>query len=817
MNNEKTKELCLNIMKSDTEDEVVKLLQEACLWDDPSAWRFYGDIENNYSTIGNQQSRPEAALVEKIVNAVDARLINACLENGINPESSDDAPANIHDAVCKLFNGNSGHLGYWAKLTRQNEAKFITLAATGSNKNTCITIVDQGEGQMPSQIPYTFMSLNRSNKLKIPFVQGRFNMGGTGVLKFCGKHRFQLLITKRNPKILTDDERCDPTSQNWGFTITRRQKPEGAVRNSVFMYLAPENNEVLQFSAKSLCLIPEYNEPYREELKYGSMIKLFSYDMKGFTSHILLPDGLLNRLETLLPEIALPVNLHECRAFKGKKKGSFVTPLSGLTVRLEDGKGGNLEEGYPDSTPFEVRGEKMVAKIYAFKKGKAENYRTNEGVIFSINGQTHGILPKTIFGRNKVKHGRLQSSLIVTVDCTEISHDAREDLFMNSRDRLSNTQLRKDIEREIEDILRQHTGLKELSNRRKEQEVGDRLADSKPLEEILNSIFKTSPSLRSLLPTGQRLNNPFNKEAGNKDNSGSNGRGGKEGKGPGNDTFIGKPHPTFFRFYKKHDNEPVSRNFEIGRRCRLKLETDVVNEYFKRAENHGEYEVKIIEDGTGKYKDEYVQSNLNLHNGMANWSLLLPDSMEIGNNITLELKINDETLLEPFVNIAKLSTTPKSDPEDTPGGTRKSSSSGGKGQQEEHLAMPRVIEVKEEDWSNHDFNENSALKVIQETDNSYTFYLNIDNIYLLHEMKNSKEPVLVKAQFEYGNVLIGLAILQEYKGRHDNNSDESDHSVEEKIRAFSKAVAPFMVPMIQSLGGLTEEDVSNAGMIGDED
>jgi hypothetical protein len=57
--------LCFNLMKADSEDEVIKLLTEAGYWDNRTVWRFYGDYENNYNTIGNQQSKPDAALVEK--------------------------------------------------------------------------------------------------------------------------------------------------------------------------------------------------------------------------------------------------------------------------------------------------------------------------------------------------------------------------------------------------------------------------------------------------------------------------------------------------------------------------------------------------------------------------------------------------------------------------------------------------------------------------------------------------------------------------------------------------------------------------------
>jgi hypothetical protein len=95
MNNEQTKQLCLSLMNADTEDAVISILKEVGYWHDSSVWRFYGDFENNYSTIGNQQARPDAALIEKLVNSLDARLMNECLVRGIDPEGP-SAPSSIH-------------------------------------------------------------------------------------------------------------------------------------------------------------------------------------------------------------------------------------------------------------------------------------------------------------------------------------------------------------------------------------------------------------------------------------------------------------------------------------------------------------------------------------------------------------------------------------------------------------------------------------------------------------------------------------------------------------------------------------------------
>ena len=191
-----TGELCLDLIRADTEDEVVSLLEEAGHWDNPANWRYLGDTENNFSSIGNQQSNPVPALIEKLINGVDARLLNGCLERGISPESR-DAPKNIREAVGTFFEDHeselppdAGLISLWTNKQATSEGELLTLSATGHAPRNgsglpCFTIADAGEGQTPDNFPSTFLSLHRSNKLRVPFVQGKFNMGATGALQFC--------------------------------------------------------------------------------------------------------------------------------------------------------------------------------------------------------------------------------------------------------------------------------------------------------------------------------------------------------------------------------------------------------------------------------------------------------------------------------------------------------------------------------------------------------------------------------------------------------------------------------------------------------
>ena len=498
---------CIDLLRADTEEQVINLLRQYGYWDDPSVWRPFGDKEDNFSTIGNQSANPEAALVEKLVNSVDAVLMGECWVAGMRPNSP-DAPRSIPEAVAMFIHNDAskantlGHVSYWSDQKRREVADRITLAATGTRSNPSITIVDSGEGQSPALMPGTLLSLDKKNKIDIHFVQGKFNMGGTGALRFCGDHNLQLIISRRNPNLKSDGD-IDSSHGQWGFTIVRRENPTDEKRVSTYTYLAPQDRGVLRFNADALPLFPTSNRAYIRDTEWGTAIKLYEYRLTG-RSNILRGDGLLQRLDLLLPKAALPIRLHECRDYKGHT-GSFDTTLTGLSVRLSDDRTENLEPGFPSSSTITISEQKMSLAVYAFKRGKADSYRGRDGVIFTVNGQTHGNISKAFFSRKTVGMNRLEDSLLVVVDCSRISGRRKEDLFMNSRDRMEQGEFLKAIQNALASILRSDPDLRELSAQRRSEDLESKLKDSKPFEEVLRSILQKSPSLATLFGGTGRL------------------------------------------------------------------------------------------------------------------------------------------------------------------------------------------------------------------------------------------------------------------------------------------------------------------------
>ena len=810
MPNDDAMALALALLQADRESEVIALLEEQGYWDDPSVWRDFGDVEGNYSTIGNQARYPDAALVEKIVNSVDARLTNECRVRGIDP-TSEDAPRSIEEAV-GLFIADPGlttstntSVATWDKKKRLEEARRITVAVTGATARSkgsmpSVTISDVGEGQAPAELPNTFLSLNETNKLRIRFVQGKFNQGGTGALKFCGREGLQFVLTRKNPQILQAQGIGGDTIGRWGFTVVRRFRPTGDagdVRNSVFRYLAPVQaigepgrGAVLSFDATSLKVLPKKNEPYARPMQWGSIVKLYEYDMKGYKGHALLRRGLLRRLEVLLPDIALPVRIHECRALGGVKARSFATNLVGLTARLQGAQEGTLEPGFPSSSTVSVGGSTMPLRIYAFLPGKAETYRGTEGIIFAVNGQTHGHLESRFFNRRRVGMSRLAKDLLVVVECSRLPNDYREDLFMTSRDRFSGGSLWKELEDQLEDMIGKHSGLLELRNRRQQEAVAERLKDSEPLAKALNSVLKSSPTLSRVLLAGNRLGVPHRPR--------------KEGRRKKPSVFRGKRHPTYWRFYQKRDGHRLVRDAELGRKCRMRFETDVENKYLDRAREPGSYDVEIV-DGPVKHIDH----NLNLHDGIANWSLALSsEELSVGDRLVLRCSVTDVTLTQPFVaecEICVIAPRKKRKKGKKGKRLRKPNSPNGDRGGEGGMALPVVIPVAKGDsnWIQHGFDDHTGCIVFDDgsTDGTkprYTFLVNTDNRYLRTEMKYTSDHAgIVREKYICGNVLVGLAILNDstpIRGASDDDGGEPDRLT--LVAKTTRMLSPVLLPMI---------------------
>ena len=819
------KALCLSLMNADFETDVISLLMEAGLWDDAANWRWLGDEKHNYSTVGNQQSRAEQAVIEKLTNAIDAKLLCEARLRGILPTiasspQSPNAPASIADARRDFFGDKLKDL--------EALSRGITVAATGAkprsgNGRPSFTIADDGEGQTPTRMPETILSLNKGNKDQIKFVQGKFNMGGTGVLEFCGMDRnLQLVVSRRHPKLLPSPV-VAANDDDWSFTVIRREDPaDGA--NSRYSYLAPVEakehadsarlGKLLSFSAQSMPIFPEKNKPYARDAEWGTLIKLYEYDARRFVSQMMMTDGLMYRARLMLPEPALPIRFHECRDYKGHS-ASFDTSLIGLVATLQadidSAKRDNVE--WNDVLEFSVESQKFVARIYVFKdKSAADTYRRDEGIVFSLNGQCQGVLTKDFFRRKSVKQDYLWHSLLMIVDCSQINQRSRELLFMNSRDRLKDTTFRQKVEEALEDQIGRHAVLAKIASERRKKEISESPVAADSMAKVLEQLLSKNPTLAELLGQGFRIKNPHKPESASAGVIG----------------FIGRRFPTKFHIKDIDPAQTFVRDAHLEARVRITFETDAANDYFSREDEPGTFELhRIVGDDRVSVSD---WQRPRPDDGLATLSLTLPASSIVGQQLTFEVRVTDPSRVEPLVSTFALNVKPERETTSGGSGTKrkkgadpgqdKGGQKEGSGEsQDSNLDIPRPTPVHEKEWANHGpaFDKFTAVRIKRQPGEPggpelFDYFINMDNVYLQTYMKaRPKEAPTMKLRFSVGLTLVALSLLHQAQQKKKPNfaaEDFPDDTVDvtDRVSQMTCALAPFLLPMIEGVGQLTQEE-----------
>ena len=819
--------LCDSLIKADEAQDVISILKASGYWDDESAWRPFADNENNFSSIGNQQGDSVAALVEKLTNSIDARFMNECGRKGIKPGDA-NYPSDMREAVAYLIENkhaplsySNGSLYFWPESKIQEESTNISLFATGKGAKAgypTLNISDRGEGQTPDLFPDTFLSIGKSNKMRIPFVQGKYNMGGTGVFLFCSdneKHRVSFILSRRNPELLSEEDLKNVRNSEWGFTVIRRITREG-MKSPMFEYLAPLKSDkkygnVLSFESESMNIFPSDDKDrpiaYGKSSTYGTMIKLYEYETKYKTNLTMKGsrgDSLKVKIEEMLPQAALPIQVAECREDYASTRGrrSFVDEVIGSVTQLEHLDEAKTLEKMETAKPIKgtitIAGKPLDIQVFVAKEFRDKTVYNTKGVVFTINGQTHGTLAPAFFGRKRVNLSYLRESLYVVVDCTQMSPDIRSDTFMPSRDRIRDNEYSREIQAQIEQFLGDDITLRELNKKRHDDRVNSALEDQKPIEDTLKLLLKDNPHLAALLPFGIKIPTAFP---------------GGGTKGGGLSTFEGKETPTYFRFKGNKNN--IERSNPINQHPNIGFETDAVDDYFVRKLSPGSLSISAT-DEHGVVRDiNYRVSNL--QGGVLNISLTFDSRyFNSGEKISIAFTITDDGNVNAFENVALvlLLDPVVVSPPGEKGKAKAPTSGDGKNGGNQSTQLPKITPVRAEDWELHGFTEVTALRAIMDNEGtSYDFFYNEDNKYLKSfQSKMILDAKVLDHQFKIGLVLISLSIIDAHRQAHESGDDLklAIDDIDSLIGEVADAIAPFWLPLIKAMAGINvDSDVAD--------
>lgn len=702
--------LLRELLKAETDSEVTQIILNHKILQDSQNWHPYGGQENknNLGTINNQQQSPVAALTEKLINSVDALLIKECLLRGINPQSL-SAPLSMAQAVEVFYGVPKGDFSDVMESKRRDLAKNIVLYASGLMERPSITVIDTGEGQNFADFEDTLLSLHKDNKMDIRFVQGKFNMGSTGVLRFCGENHYQLILSKKHPKLLKSSQAND-----WGFTLVRLRPQVGdEEKHTWYEYCTDINGEVLHFSDEEL-FEPDSNN----YLTSGTLIKMFEYQLPpGIRSNLTL--DFWRELNRYLYMPAMPMLIKDLRYTKGHVISGKVI-LGNKTRIMVDDKEKIEHSSIIQDVDFGSVG--LLNIEYAVFKSNEIRLRDEftterQAVLLTVNGQTHASLPRS-FIRNDVKLPYVAQTLLVQVDCTNMPTAIKDRIFMASRDRLADHPASIKFQEILARELHEDSGLQAINKLRHDKILSSNPKETKFMEEVISDLIKDNRELINLLGLGVGITDI---------------------KDPGIvpvKKFEGKKFPTYFRLIKRELKKIPCNSY-----IRVKFETDACNDYFLRERDYGDL-----------YVAPPILTSKHLYNGILTAKLVCKKNSRVGERELISVRLIrpydsplNETINVEYMGPIETQTTPPGPPPEPQG---------------KNYSLPKYNLVPKENWgtlgwTSEDIAEIAVLDTIQQGDKlaeKIEVNINQDPDVLLHflrtkELSESRADVIKKRYY----------------------------------------------------------------------
>lgn len=634
------KELFHALFEAHTQQEVDLVIDKNPETFKQDNWKPLGGNDNNYGVIENQQASPIPALIEKITNSIDATLMKKCYEAGIDPKG-ETAPRSIEEAKALFF---PEYKNWDLNSHRKNQAKNIQILADGPKLNTSISIYDNGEGQHPENFEKSFLSLLSGNKNEIHFVQGKYNMGGSGAIVFCGKKGYQLIASRRYDK-----------SGDFGFTLVRQhpltKEEEGRKKNTWYEFLKIDS-KIPSFKIERLDL-----NLYETWFETGTYIKLYSYDLPSGSRSVISRD-LNQSINEFLFDPALPI-LTVDRKERYPDDRNLERDLYGIKRRLEKDDNKYIEDYFSENFNEENIGP-FKASCYVFKSRvddknvketketiQREFFKNNMSVLFSVNGQVHGHFTSEFITRS-LKFNLLKHHLIIHVDCTNMNYNFRKELFMASRDRLKEGEETSQLRKFLASKLGSSKGrLAEIEKRRKDSIA----VDAKDTNELLKNFSKNLPMDSSLM---KLLNQTFKLELKDKQQPKKQ-QEDKKHKNTVKEPFKPQRFPSFIKVKAANNNEGIPAiNLPRGQEKVIHFKTDVEDHYFDRIEEPGEFKIALVQfqpkenktaGGNALGKNTGIEEVLNIsstspHEGTIRLNLNTRAEVKVGDEIQMQVTLS---------------------------------------------------------------------------------------------------------------------------------------------------------------------------------
>jgi len=786
MDEEQSRSIAKRLIEAKSAEDVHAVLNDddaRFYFDDPQNWSAYGNREKNWDTVGNQQTNPIGALVEIVTNGIDTILLRKAREAGITDFRAPEAPSSMVEAVKRFF----PHV-VEGKIQRLEPSQRTALAQQciqiavqrpyrKNHQYPTYTMIDAGDGQLPQDFAKTFLSLSEKNKEGIPFVQGKFNMGSTGSLRFCTRSdirlgHYKLIVSRR------------PGQAYWGWTLVRVRGPRAGEALPVAEYFHINKTAIPKFRAETLSA---FNHETLGVIQEGSLVRLYEYDIGPESRSV--DFGIYNALTVNLIDCALPIQLYDFDATpvvgKGplRAQGIAARTFSGLNVvlRAELGESTDVEAETPKNegnTEWvhlveEIKDEELGhIKIVATAVSRLQEFLSKQParVFYTINGQTHAY-ERASFLNTRAGLPDLRNHVLINVICDEMNKQAMATIFMPDRERKANTVLARMLEQRVIEALKGDDKLRTYAAEIRRRRATNQIEDQQETTDLLRELVKADPAIRELFGLGAFLPE-LDKAPG------------------GNEVFSGKKFPTFLApLNLKTEGTGFVKDLPVNGVRRIECGTDAENDYLTRIDSPGISWCSV---------DELVMPHsVKLRNGTARFTVNAPKSAKAGEELFVEFGFLDYAHVAPLKFGVTIRYTDAELPNTNLSGKRTDTKPG----TQLAIGQPNFQWVREAEWPDHTFDQDSAAYV--STGESTVVFVNSDNRYLRAMRIREKDDatrMLSENMFKMGLGLLALAIHK--KATVEETESTAQNDPEAFTRQATTAMAPYIVTIIRRLGGV---------------
>ena len=795
-----SKQLCLQLLNAESETEVESIIASHPDLSNESNWYPLDERETNFNMVTNQASTGGKALTELCTNMVDAILMKYARLKGISltgPEAPQSVIAGVRDLI-QLRGARNGILAevddhrYLREFAEENLVIGVT-GGTRRNSALCFTFVDNGEGQDPGNFEDTFLSLSKGNKSNIPFVQGKYNMGSSGVLSYCGRRWYKLIVSRRYDG-----------NGPWGWTLVRRRPGRGM---PVAEYFRAANSISILESETLYPLKLQSGEPDdKVKLTTGTVVKLYNYYMGSATSFRNIRESLNeNLVSTVLPFRLMDYRYSPDRSRGGRRgQGVDERPVNGMEFLLlrrdgdEEFTPDAEEQGYepgsqqhigdidhPDLGHISVRCIVLGKQLPGWLRSPRNSYR----VFHAVNGQVQ-FKQNRAYVSSSCRLPGLKDRVVVIVDASDLSEAAHNDVWKGDRENIRETEVGQLYKNEVTNLIQGSDYLKELQHRIAREETENLVEESQV--SLFQGLIDADPSIAQLLPGGALVTLP-----------GHIGRGSRDPV-----DFEGEYSPTFLDLVSRAIRENGAEIAFDGRRV-VVFRTDAANGYLDRPDNKG----RIITIGGLRDRFSYTSS---LINGRLTITFTaLPDMVSPGDEIAFTVGLLDDAMPEPVtVDMVLLAVAERRISSGGGGGGGNGTGDDGEGESgeqeesQEGRALPPtrwltrdgrpIGDLATDHWPS-DFTDQDGGLVNELGDGQKLYLFNYDNAHFrrfLDGERNDLNKKVVTEQFRIGMLVLMMGLEDAYARME---STELKTALEERIDEIRRLAAQGASTVVMSI------------------